>query len=99
MKINKTCYCGNFYAVLPENHKAIPTGDMAGWWFDCSCKSTIFIPNRIEIDKARALQLIKQANCQHFKIDKEWNICIDCGKEVEPDDGADEAYDRQEEDR
>lgn len=48
MVINRMCSCGKFHSVLPEVHSVVFVGDICdGIWFDCVCRSTIFIPARL----------------------------------------------------
>lgn len=45
-KINKICSCGETFNQVPETCRAwIDEGQLIGWVWECSCKSTLFVPS------------------------------------------------------
>jgi len=56
----KTCSCGIRYNKLPLDAKK---NDL-GYWFDCSCKSTLYIPSIAVIKK----DLEKHPDIAHLAI-------------------------------
>ncbi len=46
MKETKTCKCcGKIYETIPATAELFSTGDqLNGYYFNCSCKSTLFWP-------------------------------------------------------
>ena len=43
----KTCACGKTFLTIPENARFfVPDeGEFShGWWWDCDCRSTLFLP-------------------------------------------------------
>ncbi len=71
----KTCSCGKTFDVLPGN----TIKNELGYWFNCDCNSTLFIPS-IEVIKK---QLAKHPDIAHLsittwddvnKMEKEYNV-------------------------
>lgn len=43
----KTCSCGLSFIAIPETAKYHASGDVfEGWYWDCVCRSTLFVPVR-----------------------------------------------------
>jgi hypothetical protein len=47
-KINKKCSCGVIHLFIPANARfqkpEDPSDCLAGWFWECGCKSTLFFP-------------------------------------------------------
>lgn len=63
----KKCGCGIVWNTLPKNARYHSNGDMdlfAGTYFECTCLSTLFIPEKTIEERAIILAFLKD---QHDK--------------------------------
>lgn len=52
-QIDKTCtVCGTHHDCLPETAKYQSGDALTGYWFNCQCDSTLFIPDKKKGDKS-----------------------------------------------
>lgn len=80
MQIIKHCACGNNFVHVPSYAFFQNEGKFSGYFWNCSCKSTLFLPAQ---DSAQYPQ--SQSYCinyEGYEIDLEWWIELNCGKEV-----------------
>jgi hypothetical protein len=42
----KTCQCGRVYARIPAHARYHADAFFGGWYWECACKSTLFVRER-----------------------------------------------------
>lgn len=46
--IHKLCSCGHLHTALPpdaKHHTDPDSAELTGFYFDCACRSTLFVPD------------------------------------------------------
>lgn len=73
----KKCACGVEHDRIPENHKFLKDPVLGGYYWNCSCKSTLFATPNMIVEKCDCLDCLDSDNPCSQDCDSD-DLCAGC---------------------